>query len=98
MGAEQYCALTTTESRAKIWRQKNHFSPNVAQAAVRSKAVVLLLLTYCLMYFSLFRVGVCVCLCVGMHYFVSFLVLQSSSRERASWLLCFYCLTVVLVL
>ena len=30
-----------------------------------------------------------------VHYFVSFLVLQSSWRRRESWLLCFYCLTDV---
>ena len=26
----------------------------------------------------------------GMHYFVSFLVLQSSSQGEGSWLLCFF--------
>ena len=38
--------------------------------------------------------GLCVGLCFGMHYFVSFLVLHSSE----SWLLCFYCLFGVLLL
>ena len=35
--------------------------------------------------------GFCVGLCFGMHYFMFFLVLQSSWRVRESWLLCFYC-------
>ena len=33
-----------------------------------------------------------------MHYFVFILTLQSSSRGRESWLLCYYCLTDVLLL
>ena len=36
--------------------------------------------------------GFCVGICSGMHYFVSFLVLQSSWQGRESWLLCFNCL------
>ena len=36
--------------------------------------------------------------CFAMHYFVSILVLQSSWRGRESWLLCYYCLTDVLLL
>ena len=56
---------------------KMHLSPQPgAYAAVRSEAVILLLLIYCLMYFSLW--GFCVCLCFGMHYFAPFLALQSS--------------------
>ena len=62
----------------------NAFGPPVAWAAVCSKAVVLPLLIYCFMYLPL-----CVCVgggggggselvCFGMHYFMSFLVLQSS--------------------
>ena len=54
------------------------------------------------------------CVCLGMHYFVPFLVLQSTlrerererererdrqrERERESYLFCFYCLTDVLFL
>ena len=56
---------------------KMHLSPPVAWAAVPSKAVVLLLLIYCLMYFPLF-VGVLCLICFVMHCFVSILVLQSS--------------------
>ena len=40
-----------------------------------TKAVVLLLVVYCYMYLPLFMGRFCVCLCFGMHYFMSFLVL-----------------------
>ena len=40
----------------------------------------------------------CVGLCFGMHYFMPFLVLQSSWWGRESRLLCFYCLLDVLLL
>ena len=57
--------------------------PPVAWAAVRSKAVVLLLFIYCLMYFPLFVGVLCLPLhCFVMHYFVSFLVSQSSLKRR----------------
>ena len=65
MRSEQFCVFTTTESRAKTWRQLNAFKhrpTTVAKAAVRSKVVVLLSLIYCLMYFPLF-VGV---LCLSL--------------------------------
>ena len=56
MRAKQLLGIQKTKkSRAKIWRQKNAFTPPththtapVALAAVRSKAVVLLLM-YCFM-------------------------------------------------
>ena len=48
-------------------------------------------------YLPLF-VGVLCWLCFGMHYFMSFLVLQPSWRGRGSWLLCSYCLLDVLLL
>ena len=38
-----------------------------------------------------------VCLCFVVHYFVSFLVFQSSWRGRESWLICFCSLTVLLM-
>ena len=54
MRAKHFCASTTAESKAKIWYQLNAFKPPpppppnaVALAAVRSKAVVLLLLNRC---------------------------------------------------
>ena len=60
MRANQFCVLTTTtESRAKIQFQYNEFTPQVAYAVVCSKAVVLLLLIYGLMYFPLFVGGQC---------------------------------------
>ena len=48
----------------------------MAKAAVRSKAVVLLLLTFCLLLLPLWE-SVTV-LCFVMRYFMSILVLQSS--------------------
>ena len=48
----------------------------MAEAAIRSKVVVLLLLIYCWMYFPLF-VEVLFLSLFFMHYFVSILVLQS---------------------
>ena len=64
MQAKQFCVLTTTKSRAKSLRWLIHLTPPlpVAKAVVGSKAVVLLLLSYCLMYFPLF-VGV---LCLSL--------------------------------
>ena len=48
--------LTTTKSRVKVLRMKNEYTPpQVAKAAVRPKAVALLLLIYCLMHFPLFQ-------------------------------------------
>ena len=55
---------------------KMHLIPPVAWAAVRSKAVVLLLLTFCLLLLPLWEsVNV---LCFVVCYFMSILVLQSS--------------------
>ena len=51
--------------------------PSVAYAAVRSKAVVLLLLICCFIYPHCLW-WFCIGFWFGMHYFVSFLVLQSS--------------------
>ena len=67
-----------------------HLSPPVAWAAVHSKAVVLLLLTFCLLLLPLSEsvIGLCFVVC----YFMSILVLQSSWWERESWLLCLICL------
>ena len=48
----------------------------MAWAAVRSKAVVLLLLTFCLLLLPLW--GSVVVLCIVVRYFMSILVLQSS--------------------
>ena len=55
---------------------KMHLSPPVAKAAVRSKAVVLLLLTFCLLLLPLWESVIVLCFVV--RYFMSILVLQSS--------------------
>ena len=54
-----------------------HLSPPVAKAAVRSKAVVLLSLTCCLLFTSLWD-SVIIVLCFVVCFFMSVLVLQSS--------------------
>ena len=67
-----------------------HLSPPVAKAAVRSKAVVLLLLTFCLLLLPLWESVIV--LCFAVRYFMSILVLQLSCWGRESWLLCLICL------
>ena len=67
-----------------------HLSPLVAWAAVRSKAVVLLLLTFCLLLLPLWESVIVLYFVVC--YFMSVLVLQSSWWGRESWLLCLICL------
>ena len=57
----------------KIWY---HLSLPVALAAVRSKAVVLLLLTFCLSLLPLWEYVIVICFVV--RYFMSIIVLQSS--------------------
>ena len=56
------CALTTTESTANIWYHLNAFKPPVASAAVCSKAVIMLLLVYCLLLLPLFVTVLCLVL------------------------------------
>ena len=53
-----------------------HLSPPVAWAAVRSKAVVLSLLTFCLLLLPLWKSVIVLCFVV--RYIMSILVLQSS--------------------
>ena len=53
-------------------------------------AVVLLLLTFCLLLLSLWESVIVLCFVVC--YFMSILELQSSWWERKSWLLCLICL------
>ena len=69
-------------------------SPLVAEFAVRSKVVVLLLLTFCLSLLPLWESVIVLCFVVC--YFMSILVLQSSWWGRESWLLCLICLSGVL--
>ena len=72
-----------------------HLSPLVSSAAVRSKAVVmLLLLTFCLLLLPLWESVIVLCFVV--RYFMSILVLQSSWWGRESWLFCLVCLPGVL--
>ena len=61
-----------------------HLSPPLAWAAVPSKAVVLLLLTFCLLLLPLWESVIVLCFVV--RYLMSILVLQSScldGEERA---------------
>ena len=69
---------------------KMHLSHLVALSAVCSKAVVLLLLTFCLLLLPMW--GSIIVLCFVVRYFMSILVLQSSWWGRDSWLLCLICL------
>ena len=88
MQAKQFCVLTTTESRAKIWGQKNAFKPPEAEAAVCSKAVVLVLLIYCLMYFPLFVEVLCLPLFCYALFCIhsSFAIILKRKRELVALL------------
>ena len=83
-----FCVLTTTESRMKTCASKMHLSPPVAKAAVRSKAVVLLLLFYCLMYFPLFVGFLCLSLiCYALLYVhSSFAIILNRKRKLVALL------------
>ena len=60
----------------KFGTSKMHLRPPVAYTAVRTKAVVLLLLTFCLLLLLLCKSVIVLCFVV--HYFMSVLILQSS--------------------
>ena len=84
---------------------KMHLSPMVAYAAVRSKAVVLLLLVYCFMYPPLpLFVGVLCCSllwCALLYVLSSYAIRLTRKREMAMvalLLLFFVCLVTVKVL
>ena len=68
---------------------KMHFSPLVAKAAVRPKAVVLLLLIYCFMYFPLLVGILCLSLiCNALLYvYFSFAIILNRKRELVALLL-----------
>ena len=73
----------------------------LAKAAVRSKAVVLLLLIYCLMYFPLFVGALCLSLiCYALLYVHSSfaIILKRKRKLVALFLLSFRCLITVIVL
>ena len=59
------------KSRARFGTSKMHLSPPVAWAAVRSKVVVLLLLTFCLLLLPLGESVIVLCFVV--RYFMSIL-------------------------
>ena len=101
IGLETFLVFTTTEPRAKVWRQLNAIKPPVAQAAVRSKAMVLLLLLiYCLMYFLLFM-GV---LCLSLFCYAllclhsSFAIILKRNRKLFALLLLFTDVLLLLML
>ena len=58
----------------KFGTSKMHLRPPVAKAAARSKAVVLFLLTFCLLLLPLWESVIALCFVV--RYFMSVLVLQ----------------------
>ena len=67
---------TKSNFKTRFGTSKMHLSPPVALAAVRSKAVVLLLLTFCLLLLPLWEFVTVLWFVV--RYFMSILVLQSS--------------------
>ena len=77
MRAEKFFVLQQQQNVGRRFgTSKMHLSPPVASAAVRSKAVVLLLLTFCLLLLPLWESVIVLCFVV--RYFMSILVLQSS--------------------
>ena len=79
MRAEHFFVLQQQQNLGqRFGTSKMHLSPPppVAWAAVRSKAVVLLLLTFCLLLHPLWESVIVLCFVV--RYFMSILVLQSS--------------------
>ena len=89
MRAEYFCTSTTAESRVKIWYQWNAFKspgglgccPFLGGGTV---VVVVVVVTPVVEFLN----GVC----FVVRYFMSILVLQSSSCGRECWLLCLVCL------
>ena len=70
------CSSATAESGQGFGASGVHLSPPVAWAAVRSRAVILLLLTLCLFLLPFWRSVIVLCFVV--RYFMSILVLHSS--------------------
>ena len=69
---------------------KMHLSPPWLRLLVCSKAVILLLLSFCLLLLPLWESVIVLCFVVS--YLMSILVLQSSWWGKESWLLCLICL------
>ena len=83
MRAEHFFVLQQQQNLGRRFgTSKMHLSPPVAWAAVRSKEVVLLLLTFCLLLLPLWESVIVLCFVV--RYFMSILVLQSSWWGRES--------------
>ena len=77
MRAEDFFVLQQQQNLGQRFGTSNmHLSSPVSKAAVRSKAVVLLLLTCCILLLPLWE-SVC-SICFAVRYFMSILVLQSS--------------------
>ena len=95
MRANQFCVLTTTESLGRRFgASKMHFSTTqVALAAVVAKAVILFLLIYCLMHFSLLVGVMCLVLtCYALLYVhSSFTIILRRKRKLVALLLSCYC-------
>ena len=74
-----------------------HFSPPVAQAAIRSKAVVPLLLTFCLLLLPLWESVICSMFCCTLCYVHSSIaIILMGKRELVALLnLSSWCLVIV---
>ena len=76
-----------------------HLNPPVAQAAVRSKAVVLLLLTFCLLLLPLWESVIVLCFdvqCTLLYVHSSFSIILMGKRELVALLnLSSWCLVMV---
>ena len=82
------CVLITIEFRAWICRWYNAFRPLIAQAAVHSQAVVLLLLIHCLMLFPLIGCGFCDLFCyASLSALSSFAIIWKRERGVVALLL-----------
>ena len=77
-----------------------HFSPTVALAAVRSKAVILLLLICCLMYFPLFVGVLCLSICyvLGCVHYRFAIILKRKRKLVALQMLSCRCIVTMNVL
>ena len=84
------CASTTAESRSKIWYQYNAHKTPMALAAVRSKAVLVLLIIRCWLLLPLWESVIVLCFCCELLYVYSSFAIIPIGRE--SWLLCSVCL------
>ena len=78
MRAKQFCVLTTTESTQKFGTSKIHLSPPPPGSLggclfLGGGSVVVGQFFWCA---SHWLWQFCICLCLVVHYFVSFLVLQ----------------------